>query len=80
MPNYNLIEYSDHYSKKFGILWPYCRGELDVDATNGNIVDFTVPNSITDLFKTEEKITSQRGNNVKKYIKIMMLLKYLSNI
>ena len=51
MTMYNLIEYSDHYSKKFGILQPYCRDESAVDAANGNIVDFTVANSIIDLFK-----------------------------
>ena len=27
MPMYNLIEYSDNYSKKSGILWQYCRDE-----------------------------------------------------
>ena len=80
MPMYNLIEYSDHYSKKFGILWPYCRDEPALDAANGNIVNFTVANSINDSFKTKEKITGQRSNNGTKYIKIMVPLKYLSNI
>ena len=31
MPMYNLIEYSDNYSKTSGILWKYCR---DVAAVN----------------------------------------------
>ena len=25
MPIYNLIEYNDNYSKRSGILWPYCK-------------------------------------------------------
>ena len=27
MPMYNLIKYSDNYSKTSGILWQYCRDE-----------------------------------------------------
>ena len=44
MPMYNLIEYSDNYSKTSGSLWQYCK---DIPAVNnaGNIADFTVTNN-----------------------------------
>ena len=34
MPVYNLIEYSDHYSKTSGILWPYYRDEVILTAAS----------------------------------------------
>ena len=47
MPMYNLIEYSDNYSKTSGTLWQYCK---DIPAVNNNaIVDFT-DNNRTDSF------------------------------
>ena len=46
---YNLIEYSDNYSKRSGILWQYCRDGPDLDDNNA-ITDFTVANSIPDSF------------------------------
>ena len=33
MPMYNLIEYSDNYSKTSGSLWQYCK---DIPAVNNN--------------------------------------------
>ena len=39
MPMYNVIEYSDNYSKTSGILRQYCRAEPTLD-DNGAIVDF----------------------------------------
>ena len=50
MPMYNLIEYSDRYSKPSGILLQYCRDVLAVDA-NGEIFYFSTDNATTDLFK-----------------------------
>ena len=49
MPIYNLIGYSDNYSKTSGSLWQYCK---DIPAVNnvGNIVHFTATNT-TDSFK-----------------------------
>ena len=43
MPIYNVIEYSDNYSKTSGSLWQYYK---DIPAVNnaGNIVDFTATN------------------------------------
>ena len=60
MPMYNLIEYSDNYSKTSGSLWQYCK-EIPAVNNNGNIVDFTATNT-TDSFKFKTKITGQTNN------------------
>ena len=54
---YNLIEYSDSYSKTSGSLWQYFK---DIPAVNNNnsMVDFAV-NNLTDSFNFEVKITGQ---------------------
>ena len=44
MPMYNLIEYSDTYSKKSKSLWPYYRNEAALN-DNNNIIDFPNDNS-----------------------------------
>ena len=78
MPMYNLIEYSDNYSKTSGSLWQYYRDEPTVNA-DGNIVDFPDdPNSAS--FKYKETITGKTENNGRKDVQIMVLLKYLSNV
>ena len=48
MPMYNLIEYSDNYSKTSGSLWQYCK---DIPAVNGNgnIVVFNGDNDTDSL-------------------------------
>ena len=61
MPMYNLMEYSDNYSKTCRILWQFCRNVLAVDA-NGAITDFTEANA-TDSFNLKVKLTGQIGNN-----------------
>ena len=43
---YNLIEYSDKYSKTSGSLWQYCKDVPTVDNNNA-IVNFA-ENSLTD--------------------------------
>ena len=76
MPMYNLIEYSDNYSKTSGSLWQYCK---DIPAVNnGNIVNFNEANN-TDSFNFKEKITGQTNNNGVNNAEIMVPLKYLSN-
>ena len=50
---YNLIEYGHIYSKTSESLWQYCRDEPAVN-TNGNIVQFTNDDSITNSFKIKE--------------------------
>ena len=58
---YNLIEYSDNYSKTHGSLWQCCKDILAVDG-NGDIVDFNGANA-TDSFNIKAKIAAQTGNN-----------------
>ena len=55
MPMYNLIEYSDNYSKTSGSLWQYCK-EIPAVNNDGNIVDFNGANA-TDSFNFKTKIT-----------------------
>ena len=62
MPMYNLIEYSDNYSKKSELLWQYCRDEPALDG-NDTIANFTEANAITDSFKMKEKITRKTGDD-----------------
>ena len=60
MPMYNLIEYSDNYSKTSGILWQYYR-----DEPNNNLAD-------SESFKSKTKITGKipaDENEMKKMLK-----------
>ena len=84
MPMYNLIEYSDNYSKTSGSLWQYCK-EIPAVNNDGNIVDFNGANA-TDSFNFKTKITGQtaadnnNGNIAGRVdVEIMVSLKYLSN-
>ena len=84
MPMYNLIEYSDNYSKTSGSLWQYCK-EIPAVNNDGNIVDFNGANA-TDSFNFKTKITGQtaadnnNGNIAGRVdVEIMVPLKYLSN-
>ena len=73
MPLYNLIEYSDNYSKTFGILWQYDRDEPFI-GDNDNIIDVPDdPDSAS--FNYKQKITGQTGNNETKNVQIMVPLK-----
>ena len=78
MPIYNLIEYSNNYSKTSGSLLQYCK---DIPAVNNasNIIDFTTTNT-TDSFKFKTKITGQTDNDGRiDDVEIMIPLMYLSN-
>ena len=77
MPMYNLIEYSDNYSKTSGNLWQYCKEMPTVD-DNGAIVEFNVAKA-TDSFNFKTKLTIQTNNNEIINVEIMVPLKYLSN-
>ena len=64
---YNLIEYSDNYSKTSGSLWQYCK-EIPAVNNAGNIVDFNGANAI-DLFdfktiKTGQTASDNNNGNV----------------
>ena len=68
MPMYNLIEYSDNYSKKSGSLWQYFK-----DDPNDDIAQ-------SDSFKSKIKVTGKTpaADNTKD-VEIIVPLKYLSN-
>ena len=68
MPMYNLVEYSDDYSKTSGSLWQYYR-----DEPKDNVAD-------SQSFKSKTTITGKTpddGNE--KDVEIMVPLKYISN-
>ena len=78
MPMYNLIEYSDSYSKTSGRLWQYYRDEPFLD-NNGDIADFPADKNNNALFKFKTKIAGRIGNNGRKDVKIRVPLKNFSN-
>ena len=61
MPMYNLIEYSDNYSKTSESLWQYCK-DVPAVSNNGDIVDFNRINA-TDSFNFKAKITGQTDDD-----------------
>ena len=67
MPMYNLIEYSDNYSKTSGSLWQYYQ-----DDPNDDLED-------SESFKYKVKITGKTTNGNTKDAEIMVPLKYLRN-
>ena len=73
MPMYNLIEYSDNYSKTSGRLWQYYK-----DDPNNNIADSESFKFNVKSFNV--KITGKTSNNRNtKDIEIIVPLKYSSN-
>ena len=77
MPMYNLIEYSNNYSKTSGSLWQYCKEIPAIDDNRAN-VDFNGANA-TDSFNFRTQITGQTNNNGIINVEIMVPLIYLSN-
>ena len=84
MSLYNLIEYSDNYSKTSRSLWQYCK-EIPAVNNAGNVVDFNGANA-TDSFNFKTKITGQtavdnnNGNGAARVdVEIMVSSEYLSN-
>ena len=77
MPMYNLIEYSDNYSKTPGSLCQYCEDIPEVD--NNNAIANFAENNLTDSFNFKVKMTGQTGDNGTKNVETMVPLKYLSN-
>ena len=68
MPMYNLIKYSDNYSKTSESLWQYYK-----DVPNDNLTD-------SESFKYKVKIMGNTPNNGNmKDVEIMVPIKYLSN-
>ena len=70
MPMYNVIEYSDTYSKTSRGLWQFYRDEPVLD--NKVIIDFLANNKNSILLKFKEQMTGQTGNNRAKNVKIMV--------
>ena len=65
---YNLIEYSDNYSKTSGSLWQYYK-----DYPTDNLAD-------SESFKYKVKITGKTPDNGNtKHVEIIVPLKYLGN-
>ena len=78
MPMYNLIEYSDNYSKTSGNLWQYCK-DIPAVNNNGSIANFN-GDSDTDSFNFKAKITGETNDAGEiSDVEIMVPLKYLSN-
>ena len=78
VPMYNLIEYSDNYSKTSGRLWQYCK---DIPAVNnyGHIVGFNGANA-TDSFNFKAIITGQTNDDGEiNNVETMVPLTYISN-
>ena len=73
MPMYNLIEYSDNYSKTSGSLWQYCK-EIPAVNYDGAIADFNGANA-TDSFNFKTKITGQTNDDGIINVEIMVPLK-----
>ena len=67
MPMYNLIEYSDNYSKTSGSLWQYCK-DIPAVYNNNAIVNFD-ENNLTDLFNFKAKMTGPTGDDRTKMLK-----------
>ena len=74
---YNVIEYSDNYSKTSGRLWQYCK-EIPAINNEGTIINFDGTNA-TDSFNFKTKITGQTNDDGIINVEIMVPLKYLSN-
>ena len=79
MPMYNLLEYSQKYSKTTGSLLNYYRDETNsgVDGENDSI-NYSIENSKSFEYKTS--ITGKlEGNSTEKEVEIVVPLKHLSN-
>ena len=77
MSIYNLIEYSNNYSKTLESLWQYYRDEPALTDA-GNIVSYSGAHN-SDSFKFKQKITSNTAAGGTKNVEIMVPLKHLGN-
>ena len=75
MPMYNLIEYSNKYSKTLGSLWQYYRDEPTLNKAGASD---SFPGYKT-AFKCKEKLAGSKEENATKAVQIIAPLKYLSN-
>ena len=75
---YNLIEYSDNYSKSSGSLWQYCKDISTAKNNDREIVNFAV-NNLNDSFDFKAKMAGETGDDGTKNVEIMVRVKYLIN-
>ena len=75
MPMFNLIEYSNNYSKTSGSLWQHHRDELAL--TNAVALDNFSGTSA--LLEFKQKITNPTGDDDTNALQKMRPLKYLSS-
>ena len=77
MPMYNLIEHSDSYSDNSGSLWQFKRDEIEgnVDLT---VDDNHIPNNSSSFKYKLNLIGNTENIGIKKGVKIVVPLKYLS--
>ena len=69
MPMYNLIEYSESYSKTLGSLWNYYRDEANSGAENN--INYSIKDSKSFDYKTG--ITGKlEDNNTTKNVEIVI--------
>ena len=77
MPTYDLIEYSDNYSKTSASLWQYCK---DIPAVDNDIaIASFIENNLTNSVNFKVKITDQTGDDRTKNVEIIVPLNHLSN-
>ena len=73
MPMYNLIEYSNNYSKTFERLWQHCK-EIPAVNDNADFVAFRAANA-TESFNFKTKTTGRTGENGINNVEIMLPLR-----
>ena len=69
MPVYNLIEYSDSYSKTSGSLWQYQRDEPFLDV-NGAIADFPADDNNSARLNLKQKWQAEQETMTEKMLKL----------
>ena len=69
MPMYNLIKYSDNYSKTSGSLWHYYRDEPFLNA-NGAVSDFPSDNNNSASLNLKQKQQAEQEVMVKKTLRL----------
>ena len=78
MPKFNLIEHSKNHSEKAGSLWNSSRDETDSGVNNG--INYSIRDWKSFDYKTKFIESVTNTNLIKQDVKIVVLLKILSNI
>ena len=75
---FNLIKYSNNYSKRSESLWKYYSSEPALNG-NGTVIDFPTDNNDRALFKTKIKVASKVQFDGAKDVRTVGRVKYMSN-